>query len=121
MVRNAAWYDEYEWWMAVYTRSGRESTEGHFLAIMRDAKVAIPVGNVIFVQTSEKGKGPHYGAKSIEYDYDRFRGTQAQWNDYWNTASVPTPPPPGGDKPFVTLAYSPDEVDVELVEVPSIG
>lgn len=31
------------------------------------------------------------------------------------------PPPPGGDKPFVTLAYNPDRVDVELLEMPLIG
>lgn len=112
MVPDASWYNDYYWWMAVYTLSGLESTETHFLWNMNHSGIAVDVANVLFVQTSENGRGAHWGAKSIELDYDRFRGSQIQWNEVWNEVSVP--PIPGPDPANVTVTYPQDDVVVTL-------
>lgn len=119
MIRDAEWYANYEWWMAIYTTSGLESTESHFLWLLNNAGIAVPAANVLMVQTSEKGDGAHFGAKSADLDYDRFRGSEADWNRTWSIATEPPPDPePEPAEPSViTVRYNPADVRVDLEEV----
>ncbi len=102
MLADTSWYGSVIWWMAAYTFTGREASESLLLANMARYCPSIPLENVLFYQTSEKGKGPLYGAVSEKFDYDRFRGTDEDWNRFWRI-QAPPPTPPGPEPMSVGL------------------
>ncbi len=93
MLPIADWYEDVIWWMAAYTFTGREANEALLVNNMERYCPAIPLENVLFFQTSERGKGKAYGAKSESIDYDRFRGSHTDWLRFWRIGEVPTPSP----------------------------
>ncbi len=115
MLANADWYGDVIWWMAAYTFTGREASESLLLANMARFCPNIPLENVLFYQTAERGKGPLYGAVSESFDYDRFRGTDEDWTKFWRLPSVP--PPPGPTPTTVKVIVKAGEAVVEVVEV----
>jgi len=92
MLTHVDWYRDVYWWMAHYYYSGQEPPDSAFVTLMNQANTGIPLDNVLFVQTSEKGDGKALGATSYKIDYDRFRGTMGQWMEIWDF-NTPTPPP----------------------------
>lgn len=116
MLPFADWYEEVIWWMAAYTFTGQESSEALIIKNMELYCPGIPLENCLFVQTSEKGKGAVYGAKSEKLDYDRFRGTDQQWSDFWNIEQPP-PPPPGPEPVPVKVTVPAGQAVVTVEEV----
>jgi len=121
MLKDIDWYEEVIWWMAVYRDDGIESAESQLTGLMTVADTGIPIENVWFVQTSQKGHGLYFGAKSFGLDYDRFRGTSAQWNSLWGISQPPPPPPPpppGSGVPVpIQVTVPAGKASVTVVEV----
>jgi hypothetical protein len=115
MLPNADWYGDVIWWMAAYTFTGREASEALLISNMRQYCPNIPLENVFFYQTAERGKGPLYGAKSESFDYDRFRADQESWDGFWGIE--PLPPIPGPAPTTVKVIVKAGEAVVEVVEV----
>lgn len=80
-VRNrmeiGGYFNDVMWWMAQYTFAGRE----HGGPVARVP--GIPPELIVLHQTSQRGKGPMYGAASKGLDYDRWQGTPEQWSEIW--------------------------------------
>lgn len=114
MLPFADWYEDVIWWMAAYTFTGREANEGLLAANMERYCPAIPLENVLFFQTSERGKGSAYGAASESIDYDRFRGSHSDWLNFWGIQTPPPPPPP--DRLPIKVTVPAGKAVVEVVE-----
>jgi GH25 family lysozyme M1 (1,4-beta-N-acetylmuramidase) len=114
MLPNADWYGSVFWWMAAYTFTGREASESLLVANMERYCPNIPLENVIFYQTAERGKGHLYGAVSESFDYDRFRGTDEDWTKFWR---LPSAPPPPGPEPMSVGLTVPAGTVVTIEEV----
>lgn len=118
MLATADWYNDVVWWMANYLLSGQEATDNHLKLTMANTVPSIDIENVWIHQTTQRGKASHYGAKSADIDFDRWRGTQEQYNEFWQLGAPPIPPGPGpGPDPVpVTVSYKAGDAEILVVE-----
>ena len=115
MLRDQDWYKEVIWWMAAYYSSGIEAPEQHLIRTMNGAGLNELLPMTLFHQSSEKGTGATYGCQSSSLDFDRFRGTDAQFNEVFGLDGSTPPPVPGG-KSVVSIQYDPVEVELDISE-----
>ena len=116
MLPVADWYEDVYWWMAAYTFTGQEASENLLVSNMERFAPAIPMDKVIIHQVSEKGRGSAYGVRSEKLDYNRFRGTQAQWNDVFGEPTTPPVPGPDPGPTPVTVIVKAGEAVVTVIE-----
>lgn len=94
MLWGQDWYEKVPWWMATYTWTGREHNGTG--VVEASEQYGIPGEMVWIHQTSSKGNGPTFGVKSADLDYDRWMGTELDYEECFGE-ETPIPPLPNPD------------------------